>query len=376
MTPPRHRDPPQSDQDSLLSNEEPLDVPRDHGRILTRAWNSGAFKGVPREAFGTFAMLVSEPSTNNAGLVSISLNRWANNFTSSTPVEIRADLELLASERFIVVDWDTEEILIRTLVRNDGICKQPFVLINALRAAILIQSPTLRSALSVELRRLKGHVGDLDWPLVLAAADMLDGHRPPDPNVFRAGNRKGSTKPSQQGFDIPSLAPFGKGVGVGEGVAVTTHRTEPFVDGSVGEAPSQAKPPTKRGTRIPDDFHATPTMIAWAKDNTPHVGHAETAQFVDYWQAESGAKATKHNWVQAWQVWMRRAQRDAERYQNRRPAPDAAPSAPQSGSRRVDKAMTALDPDDPFLAQMTTSTALSTPDAAARFTVIEGGRSA
>lgn len=72
---------------------------------------------------------------------------------------------------------------------------------------------------------------------------------------------------------------------------------------------------TKRGTRIPDDFAVTPEMVAWGRENVPTVnGALETAKFVDYWRAKSGAGATKTDWVATWRNWMRNA---ADRY----PAP-------------------------------------------------------
>ncbi|WP_031467120.1 hypothetical protein [Sciscionella sediminilitoris] len=70
-----------------------------------------------------------------------------------------------------------------------------------------------------------------------------------------------------------------------------------------------------RGTRIPDDFAATPEMVTWAREHTPHVdGRTETAKFIDYWQAKTGKDATKLDWVATWRNWMRNA---AERAPNR-----------------------------------------------------------
>lgn len=49
-------------------------------------------------------------------------------------------------------------------------------------------------------------------------------------------------------------------------------------------------------------------MIAWFRENTPHVdGRWQTEQFRDYWAAASGANATKRNWEAAWRTWMRKA---------------------------------------------------------------------
>lgn len=71
------------------------------------------------------------------------------------------------------------------------------------------------------------------------------------------------------------------------------------------------------GTRIPDDFHATPDMIEWAREHTPLVGAAETDAFVDYWRSAPGAKGVKVDWVATWRNWMRRDQGRREQDQPR-----------------------------------------------------------
>lgn len=75
---------------------------------------------------------------------------------------------------------------------------------------------------------------------------------------------------------------------------------------------SRGRATTDRGSRLPDDFDATPDMIAWAREHTPLVGTKETAGFVDYWRAQPGAKGRKTDWTATWRNWMRKAQTDAE----------------------------------------------------------------
>jgi hypothetical protein len=61
----------------------------------------------------------------------------------------------------------------------------------------------------------------------------------------------------------------------------------------------------KRGTRIPDDFHVTEDMVAWARDRVPHVdGRTETEKFVNFWRAKTGKDATKLDWPATWRNWM------------------------------------------------------------------------
>lgn len=51
-------------------------------------------------------------------------------------------------------------------------------------------------------------------------------------------------------------------------------------------------------------------MKAWATAEVPGLDVvAHTKEFVDYWRAESGAKATKADWVATWRNWMRKAHR-------------------------------------------------------------------
>lgn len=70
----------------------------------------------------------------------------------------------------------------------------------------------------------------------------------------------------------------------------------------------------KHGARIPDDFRVTSEMVAWAKTKCPDVnGRLATETFVAYWRGESGAKASKRDWTQAWRVWLLRDQTSAAR---------------------------------------------------------------
>jgi hypothetical protein len=72
--------------------------------------------------------------------------------------------------------------------------------------------------------------------------------------------------------------------------------------------PPGSPPPRKRACRLPGDFDVTPDMVAWARQNTPHVdGRLETERFRDYWHAKAGRDATKLDWPATWRNWMRRA---------------------------------------------------------------------
>lgn len=84
---------------------------------------------------------------------------------------------------------------------------------------------------------------------------------------------------------------------------------EPSDEGSVGAR--------KRASRIPDPFVLTGDMRSWAEREVPGLdANDSTQRFVDYWRAESGAKARKLDWVAAWRNWLRR---DADRTTGQQP---------------------------------------------------------
>ena len=60
-----------------------------------------------------------------------------------------------------------------------------------------------------------------------------------------------------------------------------------------------------RATRIPNDFELTPERRAVAEaEKVPAERTFET--FCDYWRAEAGQKARKHDWDATWRNWCRR----------------------------------------------------------------------
>ena len=97
----------------------------------------------------------------------------------------------------------------------------------------------------------------------------------------------------------------------GDRPAGTGAQITPYIEEEpVEEEPGVEEGPRKRGSRIPDPFVLTAEMKAWAVAEVPGLDVvAHTREFVDHWRAETGAKATKRDWVAAWRNWMRKAHR-------------------------------------------------------------------
>ncbi|MCX5209719.1 hypothetical protein OG689_10535 [Kitasatospora sp. NBC_00240] len=130
---------------------------RGHGRVLSSIWEDNDFLALDREQQGTYFFLISQPNLNHAGLLPLTLKRWTRKARGLTAAGLEKTLNDLDAARFIVVDEDTEELLIRSFIRNDGVWKQPKVMGAAVSGALEISSRHLRRALLEEMDRIPLH---------------------------------------------------------------------------------------------------------------------------------------------------------------------------------------------------------------------------
>lgn len=141
---------------------------REHARVLCSIWRPGDdFRTRSPEAQRLYFLLLSQRELNNAGVMPVMVNKWARCSAGTTTGDIEKALAELVDSRYVVVDWDTEELLVRTFIRNDGILKHRYTRRSALRSAEQIESRILRHALAAELVR----IGD---PEGIETASRLD----------------------------------------------------------------------------------------------------------------------------------------------------------------------------------------------------------
>lgn len=77
-------------------------------------------------------------------------------------------------------------------------------------------------------------------------------------------------------------------------------------DGEVEVGGADSAKPTRRATRIADEFKPSLDDISWAriKGIADDVARYETEKFINYWRAKSGKDATKLDWSATWRNWM------------------------------------------------------------------------
>ncbi|GAA4527521.1 hypothetical protein [Amycolatopsis samaneae] len=167
---------------------------RDHARLDLYIWNDDDFCALSASAKLIYLQLVSQSNLTYAGVLNLSVKRWGRPHPDLDLAEVRAALAELDAARFVVIDQDTEELLVRSFIRNDKLYKQPNVLRGALRRAFEIESPILRAALAAELRRLPV---EITGPAPLVAAEALETgtHKAP-PELEAAMRVRGSARPA------------------------------------------------------------------------------------------------------------------------------------------------------------------------------------
>ncbi|MGW0920160.1 hypothetical protein ACWD3J_14220 [Streptomyces sp. NPDC002755] len=127
---------------------------RGHGRILTSIWEDADFLALDEREQRLYLFLISQPNLNHAGLLDLTLRRWARKARGLTVAELEKRISRLDETNFVVVDEDTEELLIRSFIRNDGVWRMPKVMGAMVSGALEISSWRLRSALLAEVDRV------------------------------------------------------------------------------------------------------------------------------------------------------------------------------------------------------------------------------
>jgi hypothetical protein len=126
---------------------------REYARIMTAIWRNPEFRALSETQQRGYLFLVTQPDISAAGVLALRVRRWADMAASSTPDGLAQVLKELEAGRFIVVDWDVEELLIRSFIRWDGGFNNPKRRPVIVRDAEAVESSRVRRALASEFER-------------------------------------------------------------------------------------------------------------------------------------------------------------------------------------------------------------------------------
>lgn len=92
---------------------------RKFGAVSVSIWTDPDFLALPDNAQRLYMLLVTQRKLSTVGLISYMPARWARLAPNTTTADIEAVTEVLEQAGFVVVDRDTDELLVRTLVSHD-----------------------------------------------------------------------------------------------------------------------------------------------------------------------------------------------------------------------------------------------------------------
>jgi hypothetical protein len=178
-------------------------------------WSDDDWRSLTREAQHLYMMLLSDPKLDYCGVTTWHPGKLAQRSGETTGADILIAGAELANRYFIVIDEETEEVLVRSYLRHDPIMKHPKLSVTVTKDFAVVGSKKIRAVIVHELQRLKRE--NPDWtdvgaPVGADRAPAERGVRPDMPTDLPIGAATylGVTEGALQG------------VGLGMGQAVGT----------------------------------------------------------------------------------------------------------------------------------------------------------
>lgn len=191
----------------------------DHARIRRDIWADEDWRRLTSSAQWLYVHLLTNRTLTFAGVAD-----WRPNRIAALTADLRAsDVDTFAAEliqeQFILPDLETEEVLIRSWVKHDGLLKVPNVTKALIKAHEATASSVIRAVLTGQLLRLKESGAKGHWELLdnlLGGSSMTyeegveilsaspSGNPSPNPSGKGSGNPSGKGSKS----DAPLLTPY------------------------------------------------------------------------------------------------------------------------------------------------------------------------
>lgn len=129
---------------------------REFAQIRLTIWGDQDYTGLNLEQQGIYKMLFSQPTTNLAGVLDFLPTRLARLAHGLTAAKVTRLVKELEARDFVFLDEDTEEVLIRSMIRVSGAWKSPTSAKSIVANVEQTLSPKLKSILLSELHRAIG----------------------------------------------------------------------------------------------------------------------------------------------------------------------------------------------------------------------------
>lgn len=271
---------------------------KDFALVNVGMWADPDFRALPAPAQHLYLLLWTSPGLSYCGVHDWRPGRIAARAGGLDAEATRVIARCLQARHFVVIDEDTEEVLVRSWMRFDGIMKKPRLAISCVSAYADIASDRLRGVVVHELNKIKSL--EPEWSSWA------------DPRVRQVLDQP-SVDPKVSGeFEDPFAQGFA--YDFGQGFAEDLGQTLPRV--CLPPTPASTTTPTpapgasrsndgrKRPSRaIPDDWKPTPQHAQFATENNLDLS-SEAFRFRNHAHTHDRRVV---NWNAAFTNWLSKA---------------------------------------------------------------------
>ena len=134
---------------------------REFARITCEIWSDDDFRNLTGPAQLLYLTLLTHNSLSYCGVVDWHPGRIAALTRENTEHQVRLAAAELSYNYFCVFDQGTDEVLVRSFLRHDGLLKQERLHVSAAKAFGSVASNKLRAVIVFELQRFKRENPDL-----------------------------------------------------------------------------------------------------------------------------------------------------------------------------------------------------------------------
>ena len=259
---------------------------RDRANVNTGIWNDADFRQLSPAAQWLYFLLITHPTLTYVGVADWRPKRITPFAASLTAGFIEDAASELSDGHYIVIDEGTEEVLVRSFLKHDGILKQPRLAVSMANAYAQTASNTIRGVIVHELRKQREEHPEYKCWGDSRVSDVLS--QPSfGPSLALASPSVG-----------PSVTP---GLGMHTSTATATSSKEEG-DPSVGEPPSSQSSRRKPSRPIPDNWTPSPSHIEKCSKERIDLDH-EAEKFRNNALAKDMRYA---NWDRAFTNWLSR----------------------------------------------------------------------
>lgn len=170
---------------------------RTHAAIRLDIWGDDDWRTLSIPAQHLYLLLLTSPTLTYAGVADWRPARLAGLSALATAAEVTAAADELEAALFVIRDDETEEILVRSFLKHDGLMEKPNVAKAMVTAYGKTISATLRGVIVYQLRRLASVDPEPKAFQVREVSDLLLKASIDPTELPRKGSAKGSVKGSQ-----------------------------------------------------------------------------------------------------------------------------------------------------------------------------------